>query len=108
MGMFPTGALQAKPQRGDRSHIYLAVAASAHAAAFFGCPTIIVPPRISQQIPAVVAGTLGLAVPLVASLFLLLRYRTRSERVIAWCSFVGSLLWLAVAAGFVTMALRGP
>jgi hypothetical protein len=88
--------------------MFLAVAAASHGAAFFGCPTIAVPPRISQQLLTVGVAVVVLLIPFISGLFLLLRYHTLSERVIAYCSLAGSLFWLALGGCLIEKALRGP
>jgi hypothetical protein len=88
--------------------MFLAIAAVAHGVALFGCPSIVVPPRISRQLFMVVVALAILLVPFVTSLFLLFRYRTLSERVIAWGSLAVSLVWLALAGSLVEQALKGP
>jgi hypothetical protein len=88
--------------------MFLGVAAASHFVAFVGWPNIVVPPRISQQLAAVEVGVVLLCIPFISSLFLLFRYRNKSERVIAYCSLAGSLVWLAAAATLVQQALKGP
>jgi hypothetical protein len=88
--------------------MFLLIAAVAHGVAFFGCPTIIVPPRISRQLLTIGEAVVVLLVPFVSSLFLLFRYRTLSERVIAWGSLAVSLFWLALAWSLIERALEGP
>jgi hypothetical protein len=94
--------------KADRWSVFLAIAAASHFLGFAGSPNIVVPPRITQQLGKIELGVAFLCIPFICSLLLLFRYRTKSERVIAYCSFAGSLLWLAVAASLVTQALRGP
>jgi hypothetical protein len=99
---------QGQTPRTDRWRLFLLVASSAHAVALFGCPSIAVPPRISHQLVKVGIGVAVCAVPFLSSLFLLFRYRTLSERVIAFGSLAVSLVWLALAYSFIGQALRGP
>ena len=94
--------------KADRWRVFLALAAGSHFVGFACVPNIIVPPRISQQLGKIEIGAAFLCIPFICSLLLLFRYRTRSERVIAYCSLAGSLLWLAIAASLVAQALRGP
>jgi hypothetical protein len=76
--------------------IFLAIAAASHAQVAFFSPDIITPPSISEQLPTVRVAALVFLVPFVVGFLLLLRYRTNSERVIAWCSLASSLFWLVV------------
>ena len=94
--------------KADTWGVFLTVAALSHAMAFIGSPNIVVPPRISQQLDKVEIAAVLLCIPFVCSLFLLFRYRNKSERVIAYCSLIGSLLWLVAAASLITQALKGP
>ncbi len=88
--------------------MFLGVAAASHFVALVGWPNIVVPPRISQQLAKVEVGVVLFCIPFISSLFLLFRYRNKSERVIAYASLAGSLVWLAAAASLVHQALRGP
>jgi hypothetical protein len=94
--------------KGDRSVAFLAIARFSHFVGFAGSPIIVVPPRISQQLAKVEIGVAFYCLPFICSLLLFFRYRTKSERVIAYCSLAGSLLWLAAAARIVERALKGP
>jgi hypothetical protein len=110
-GMSNSTSKTSKPgqtAREDRWGVFLAVAAVAHGVALFGCPSIAVPPRISTQLTTVGVAAAVCIIPFVTSLALLLRYRTLSQRVIAFCSLAASLLWLALAGGFIELALKGP
>jgi Na+/melibiose symporter-like transporter len=93
--------------KGENWRMFLAIAAVAHGVTLF-CPPIIVPPRITNQIPTVGVALVVLAIPFVTSLFLLFCYRTLSERVIAWGSLAVSLLWLALAGSLVEQVLKRP
>ena len=94
--------------REDRWGLFLAVAAVAHGVAFFGCPNIVVPPRISTQLTNVGVVVAVCTIPFITSLLLILRYRTLSQRVIAFCSLAVSLFWLLFAGGLIESALKGP
>jgi hypothetical protein len=94
--------------RTDRWGLFLTLAAVSHIVGFAGSPNIVVPPRISQQLAQVEVGVALLCLPFICSLFLVFHRRTKSERVIAYCSLAGSLLWLAAATSLVEQALRGP
>ena len=94
--------------KADRWGVFLAIAAASHFVGFAGSPNIVVPPRISQQMGKVELAVAFLCIPFICSLFLLFRYRTKSELVIAYCSMVVSLGWLAYAASIIEQALRGP
>jgi hypothetical protein len=94
--------------KADTWGVFLAVAAVSHGVAFVGSPNVVVPPRNSQQLDKVEVAAVLLCIPFVCSLFLLFCYRNRSERVIAYCSLMGSLLWLVAAASLSTQALKGP
>lgn len=94
--------------RRDRLGLFLAVLGAAHAIAFFGCPSIIVPPRISQQVLTVLLAVGICSLPPSCSLCLLLRGRTLLERVVAFGSLVVSVFWLLLAWDFIQQLLKGP
>jgi len=94
--------------RAGRWRGFLFVATLAQVVAILGCPTIVVPPRISSQLVRVGVAIVVCATPLVASLVLLFRQRDLSERVIAWSSLAFSLFWIVFAGWLVEQALRGP
>jgi hypothetical protein len=98
---------QQHPTR-DRSVLFLVGAAAAHAFAFIGCPSIVVPPRISEQVNTVALAVAICILPPGSSIYLLFRSRTLAERVIAWVSFIVSLFWLLLAYSFVQQLLKGP
>jgi hypothetical protein len=90
-------------QRG-RWRSFLLVAGGAQAIALFGCPMMDTPHSIPRQ-PVFVTVVICL-VPILSSLFLLFRYRTVAERIIAYCSLVASLFWLAVGAASIQHAVK--
>jgi len=88
-----------RSMQGGRWRSFLFVAAGAHGIALLGCP------MMDSREPLVVTVIICL-IPILSSLFLVFRYRTVSERIIAYCSLVASLFWLAVAAGSIQHALK--
>jgi len=74
-----------------------------HIAVLVSCPSIYVPPRLTQQIPKVVLTEMILVIPFIWSVFLLFRYRTLEERVIGYLSLAVSLFWLAVGTSILGM-----
>ncbi len=103
-----TGSERSQRPTRDRWGVFLAVLGAAHAIAFFGCPNLVVPPRISEQVPTVVLGAVICSLPPGCSLYLLLRGRTLSERAVAGGSLVVSVFWLLLAWGFIQPLLKGP
>jgi hypothetical protein len=83
--------------------MFLIVSGVIHIAVLVGCPSIYVPPRLSQQIPKVVLTEMILVIPFIWIVFLLFRYRTLEERVTGYLSFAVSLLWLSVGASILGM-----
>jgi len=75
----------------------LAISIAVHVSMLF-CPAVTVPPRGAEHRRLVLTVVVFLMVPLIWSLFLLFRYRTPKERVVALCSLAGSLYWAGVAA----------
>jgi uncharacterized membrane protein len=76
--------------------------------AFAGCTLVVMPPRIPNQLLRVGVVLVACVTPLVASLFLLLRQRRLSERILAYLSLALSPFWLVFAGWVVAQALRGP
>ena len=86
-----------------RWRAFLVLSGVIHIAVLVGCPSIYVPPRISQQIPKVVEAEVILVIPFIWSVYMLFRYRTLEERVIAYLSLAASLFWLATGASILGM-----
>lgn len=90
--------------QGGRWRSFLLIAGGTHGIALLGCPMMDTPHTIPKQ-PLLVTLVICL-VPIVSSLFLLFRYRTVPERIIAYCSLVVSLFWLVVAGGSIQHAVK--
>ena len=90
-------------RKANRWKMFLVISCLIHFAVLVGCPSISVPPRLSQQLPTVVEGEVILVIPFVWSVYVLFRYRTLEERVVGYLSLAGSLFWLALGAGILGM-----
>jgi hypothetical protein len=107
-GMSKNPLQQVPVRRADRWQLFLAFALVAQATTFFCCPNIVVPPRVSSQLPTI-EWAIGICViPFATSLFLVICNRHGSERVIAYGSLAASLFWLGFAVTLVRTAIIGP
>ena len=76
--------------------ISMMVSVLIHGAVFVGSPNIVVPPRLSQVSKLIITGVFSVS-PFLWSMFLLLFYRTKAERIVGYVSLAASLFWLGYA-----------
>jgi hypothetical protein len=91
MSVSPAISQELPSQRRNRWHILAAVTLAIHVSIYFAPIPIVAlrpgDPGIEQY--------LLLLVPAIWSIFIFLRYRHRSERVVAYCSLAATVLWFA-------------
>jgi hypothetical protein len=85
-------------QRRSRAHIWAAIAGSVHVGIY------LVPVRIVSlsSHASLLPPYLIVSVPAVWSIFMLLRYRTKGERIVAWISLLLSVIWFALVGSIRT------
>jgi hypothetical protein len=85
-------------QRRSRWHILAGITLAIHLSIYFS-------PIPIQELRSSASGAeqyLILLVPAIWSISIFLCYRQRSERVVAWCSLVATILWFTSVGGIRT------